>query len=61
MADLNQRRKEFLEGFGGDFDKVAQSNFGMGGMQIFVKTLTGKTIKLDVDASYEIEMVKVMI
>ncbi len=30
----------------------------MSGMQIFVKTLTGKTITLDVDSSDTIETVK---
>ena len=32
-----------------------------GGMQIFVKTLTGKTITLDVEASDTIDNVKAMI
>jgi hypothetical protein len=32
-----------------------------GGMQIFVKTLTGKTITREVEASYTIENVKVKI
>jgi ubiquitin len=33
----------------------------MSGMQIFVKTLTGKTITLDVDASDTIETIKAKI
>jgi ubiquitin C len=32
-----------------------------GGMQIFVKTLTGKTITLDVDAADTIETIKAKI
>ena len=32
-----------------------------GGMQIFVKTLTGKTITLDVEASDTIDIVKALV
>ena len=34
---------------------------GGGGMQIFVKTLTGKTLTLDVDSYETIESVKALI
>ena len=42
-------------GFGGG------SSYGGSGMQVFVKTLTGKTITLDVDSSDTIENVKAKI
>lgn len=38
--------------------KYIKNTIGMSGYQLFVKTLTGKTITLDVDASDSIENVK---
>ena len=44
-----------------DFKQYYSGGYGGGGMQLFVKTLTGKTITLDVDPSDTIENAKMKI
>jgi len=46
---------------GGDIDEVNYGRGGGGGMQLFVKTLTGKTITLDVSPSDTVRTLKIKI
>ena len=58
MSPEDRQRHRSRAGRGGFF---LRGGAGGGGMQIFVKTLTGKTITLEVEPSDSIENVKAKI